>query len=75
LADFTVDLNITSQLMTKYGQEITEKGILIVSESGIYNATDIETVAKSGAKAVLIGESLVKQEDPGSGILELFSFT
>ena len=38
---------------------------IVVSESGISSRTDIERVAKAGAGAVLIGESLVTSDDPG----------
>ena len=40
-------------------------GRIVVSESGISSRPDIERVAKAGAGAVLIGESLVTSDDPG----------
>jgi indole-3-glycerol phosphate synthase len=44
-----------------------------VSESGLHTADDLKIVANAGAKAVLIGESLVKQPDPGQAIAQLFA--
>lgn len=62
LETFSVDLNVTCRLLSQYQQTLTERGILVVSESGLHNAADVQTVAQAGAQAVLIGESLVKDE-------------
>ncbi|QQK76020.1 indole-3-glycerol phosphate synthase TrpC [Salicibibacter cibarius] len=43
----------------------------IVSESGIHNAEDVASVAKAGAKAMLIGERLVSDGDPEKTIPDL----
>jgi indole-3-glycerol phosphate synthase len=72
LETFTVSLDTTRQLIEAREDAIREKGILVVSESGLHTATDLETVAKAGAGAVLIGESLVKPDDPIEGIRALF---
>jgi indole-3-glycerol phosphate synthase len=61
LEDFSVSLNITCELLAQRKQVILEKEILIVSESGIYTFTDVQTVSKAGAKAILVGESLIKE--------------
>jgi indole-3-glycerol phosphate synthase len=45
----------------------------MVSESGLHTTQDLEIVKQAGASAVLIGESLVKQPDPGEAIGRLFS--
>jgi indole-3-glycerol phosphate synthase len=37
---------------------------IFVSESGIHTASDIEIVKKAGADAVLVGEALMKSQDP-----------
>jgi indole-3-glycerol phosphate synthase len=73
LADFSVDLQTTSTLLAARQQQLTDRSILIVSESGIHTAKDLKIVAAAGANAVLIGESLVKQDDPGQGIVDLFA--
>jgi indole-3-glycerol phosphate synthase len=72
LETFTVDLDNTRQLLEARGEQVREKGILIVSESGLHTATDLAKVKQAGANAVLIGESLVKLPDPALGIQKLF---
>jgi indole-3-glycerol phosphate synthase len=71
LADFSVSLETTSQLLASRQTEIQAKGILTVSESGIHTPADLDRVANAGAGAVLIGESLVKQPDPGAALASL----
>ncbi len=44
---------------------------LLVAESGIHTRADVERVAKCGAGAILVGESLVKQGDIGAKVREL----
>jgi indole-3-glycerol phosphate synthase len=75
LEDFSVDLNTTCQLLEARSQIIQERNILVVSESGLHVAADLEKVKTAGAGAVLIGESLMKQPDPGAAISALFSDT
>ena len=73
LEDFSVNLETTCRLLQLRKDRLEEKGILIVSESGLHTAKDLEKVKKAGADAVLIGESLVKQPDPGKAIGLLYS--
>jgi indole-3-glycerol phosphate synthase len=61
LEDFTLDLATTQRLLAKRRNQLNRWGITIVSESGIHTAADLAFVAKAGANAVLVGESLVKQ--------------
>ncbi|MEO0770861.1 MAG: indole-3-glycerol-phosphate synthase TrpC, partial [Cyanobacteria bacterium J06649_4] len=42
--------------------------ILLVGESGIHTPSDVNTVTQAGAKAILVGESLVKHPNPGAAI-------
>ncbi|MEB3232593.1 MAG: indole-3-glycerol phosphate synthase TrpC [Leptolyngbyaceae bacterium] len=72
LEDFTVDLATTQSLLATYGHTCQDRNILVVSESGIHTPADVQTVATAGAKAILVGESLVKQPDPGEAIAQLF---
>ncbi len=55
LRDFSVDLATTARLAADLPQNI-----LVVSESGIFTAEDAAYVASAGAKAVLVGESLLR---------------
>ncbi|MEL6939606.1 MAG: indole-3-glycerol phosphate synthase TrpC [Cyanobacteria bacterium J06598_1] len=68
LEDFTVSLDTTQQVVEKFGEAIAQKQILLVSESGIHTPEDVRSVTQAGAKAILVGESLVKQPDPGAAI-------
>lgn len=72
LEDFSVDLETTCQLLTQRGAQARNRGILVVSESGLHTTAEINLVASAGADAVLIGESLVKQPEPAGAIATLF---
>ena len=72
LTNFKVDLQTTRTLIESRRQELIDRDILIVSESGLHTAADLQIVADAGVNAVLIGESLVKQADPGQAIVDLF---
>lgn len=73
LEDFSVDLQTTCQLLAARGNQLQERGIMVVSESGLHTPVDLNQVASAGATAVLIGESLVKQPKPAEAIAKLFS--
>ncbi|HEY9852726.1 MAG TPA: indole-3-glycerol phosphate synthase TrpC, partial [Leptolyngbyaceae cyanobacterium] len=73
LKDFSVDLQTTCQILAERGQQLQDRNILVVSESGLHTPADIRLVAEVGAGAVLIGESLIKQPDPGKAIESLFA--
>ena len=62
LENFVVDLEQTKILMDRLAPAIKSK-YLWVSESGIYNRQDLDFVQSCGASAVLVGESLIKQEN------------
>lgn len=71
LKDFSVDLNTTCEILAKRGKQVQEQGILVVSESGLHTAADLNRVTQAGARAVLVGESLVKQPDPAHALAVL----
>ncbi|MDJ0675356.1 MAG: indole-3-glycerol phosphate synthase TrpC [Calothrix sp. MO_167.B42] len=73
LEDFSVDLQTTCQILDLRATELAEKGILVVSESGLHNREHLDLVQTAGASAVLIGESLVKQPDRKFAIANLFN--
>ncbi|MGL5944198.1 MAG: indole-3-glycerol phosphate synthase TrpC [Waterburya sp.] len=72
LEDFSVSLQTTSDLLTARQEILQQQDILIVSESGLHTSADLNTVKEAGAKAVLIGESLVKQDDIEQAVANLF---
>jgi indole-3-glycerol phosphate synthase len=73
LENFSVNLQTTCEILRKKGEYLENKGIIVVSESGLHTSTDLQSVKTAGAKGVLIGESLVKQPDPAGAIASLFS--
>ncbi|MEH1820636.1 MAG: indole-3-glycerol phosphate synthase TrpC [Nostoc sp.] len=73
LADFTLDLGTTQQLLAERQQQLQSLDITVVSESGLYTPADLSLVAEAGARAVLIGESLVKQSDVEQAVREILS--
>ncbi|XP_054792946.1 indole-3-glycerol phosphate synthase, chloroplastic-like isoform X2 [Prosopis cineraria] len=73
LETFEVDISNTKKLLEgERGRIIREKDIIVVGESGLFTPNDIAYVQEAGVKAVLVGESIVKQSDPGKGISNLF---
>jgi indole-3-glycerol phosphate synthase len=72
LADFSVDLATSEDLMAARREAIAVQKITLVSESGLHTRADLDRVAQAGAKAVLMGESLVKHADPQAAIVALF---
>lgn len=66
LVDFTVDL-----VTTEYLAPLVPDGVPIVSESGIRTREDVDRVARAGARAVLVGETLMRSAAPAHAIREL----
>ncbi|MBW4609855.1 MAG: indole-3-glycerol phosphate synthase TrpC [Hassallia sp. WJT32-NPBG1] len=72
LENFTVDLATTQQLLAQRQQELQSLDITVVSESGLFTPADLSLVAEAGVRAVLVGESLVKQSDVEQAVRNLF---
>jgi indole-3-glycerol phosphate synthase len=66
LKTFKVDLATTEMLATKIGREK-----ILVAESGIHTRADVERLKKCGARAILVGESLLRGGDIKAKIREL----
>jgi indole-3-glycerol phosphate synthase len=66
LATFELDLGITERLAPKIPGACT-----IVSESGIRTTDDVRRIVEAGVHAALIGESLMRADDPRA-LLESF---
>jgi indole-3-glycerol phosphate synthase len=58
LKTFKTDLAVTKKLATR-----VPRTRLLVSESGISTSADITRLRRTGARAFLVGESLMRQED------------
>ncbi|MED6110779.1 hypothetical protein PIB30_045947 [Stylosanthes scabra] len=73
LETFEVDIANTKKLLEgERGKIVRERNIIMVGESGLFTPNDIAYIQEAGVKAVLVGESIVKQNDPGKGITNLF---
>jgi indole-3-glycerol phosphate synthase len=55
LDTFVVDLATTGRLASR-----VPAGALLVAESGIHTRADVEQIQRAGARAILVGESLMK---------------
>ncbi len=67
LRDFSVTLETTEQL----APPVLESGALLVSESGIFTAADVSRVRRAGAASILVGESLMRQQDVAQATRQL----
>jgi indole-3-glycerol phosphate synthase len=66
LSDFSVDL-----VTTEYLAPLVPEDAILVSESGFVTRGDVERVERAGARAVLVGETLMRSDDPAGTIREL----
>lgn len=71
LKTFTVDLNTTVSLAGRVADRIRSGEILFVAESGIHSRADVEQLTACGAKAILVGESLMREADIAAKAREL----
>ena len=67
LRTFKTDLGTTLRMA-----ELVEDRQVLVSESGIHAKADIDKLAEAGVRAVLVGESLMRSDDIGAKVRELF---
>lgn len=58
LRSFVVDLAVTERLAVDLPADV-----LLVTESGVFTADDAHRMARAGARAMLVGESLMRQPD------------
>jgi indole-3-glycerol phosphate synthase len=70
LRDFSVSLATTERLAAKLKRGMCGK-YTVVAESGIHVRADVERVAKAGANAILVGESLMRSGDIAGKVGEL----
>jgi indole-3-glycerol phosphate synthase len=73
LQTFTTDLATTQSLIAHRQTELLAKDMLIVSESGLHDPEDVQTVVEAGARVILVGEALIKHPEPGAAIASLLS--
>ncbi|MDB5493753.1 MAG: indole-3-glycerol-phosphate synthase, partial [Phenylobacterium sp.] len=68
LRTFVTDLAVTERLATR-----APRGALLVTESGIFSAADAARLERAGAKAMLVGESLMRQADVAAATRSLLA--
>ena len=66
LRTFETDLAVTERLAPR-----ASPGTLLVAESGIAGPEDVLRLEKAGARAFLVGESLMREPDPGEALARL----
>lgn len=72
LSDFSVSLRNTEKLLEELEKLDKRRDFYVISESGIKEKSDIDYLRSLGVNGVLIGEALMKENDPVSKIGELF---
>lgn len=68
LNDFSVDL-----LTTEYLAPLVPDEMVVVSESGIASRQDVARIKAAGATVVLVGEALMRANDPAAAIQALLT--
>jgi indole-3-glycerol phosphate synthase len=66
LRDLSVDVGRTERLL-----ELMPPGTLVVSESGISEASQLDALGRQGVDAVLVGEALMRSPDPETALASL----
>jgi len=66
LKTFKVDLAVSERLAAKLVGRA-----LLVAESGIHTRGEVERLERCGAQAILVGESLMREQDMGAKVREL----
>jgi indole-3-glycerol phosphate synthase len=66
LRTFDTDLGVTERLARR-----VPPGVVLVSESGIATNEDVRRLEAAGAHAFLVGESLMREADPGLALRRL----
>jgi len=66
LKTMRMDMSLTERIATRL-----PPGLVVVAESGIRTAADVERLGAAGAHAVLVGEHLMRAPSPGEALREL----
>lgn len=68
LHTFETDLGVSYRLA-----KLLPEGVLLVTESGIHDAQDVQAMLAKGIFGFLIGETFMRAPNPGSKLQELFA--
>ena len=66
LRTFTIDMSLTETIAKRLPADV-----ILVAESGIKTAADVQRLGDAGAHAVLVGEQLMRAPSPGEALLAL----
>jgi indole-3-glycerol phosphate synthase len=67
LRTFVVDLATTERIAS----QLADSNVVLVAESGISSAEDVDRLERAGAAGFLVGELLMRQPDPGEALRTL----
>ena len=67
LHTFEVSLNNTFELLSAIPEDR-----LVITESGIHTTGDVKAMFDKNINAFLVGEAFMRQDDPGTGLKQLF---
>jgi indole-3-glycerol phosphate synthase len=70
LRTFAVDLALTERL-----RKVIPASVVVVAESGIRTPDDARRVYEAGANAILVGEALMRADNPAGRIRELMAWS
>jgi len=68
LKTFEVSLDTTLGMMAQVPVDR-----LLITESGIATAADVQKMRSAGVQAFLVGEAFMRAEEPGQALAELFA--
>ena len=66
LRSFHTDLAVTERLAPRAAGRA-----VVVAESGIFGNADVQRLARAGARGYLVGEALMREDDPGLALRKL----
>jgi indole-3-glycerol phosphate synthase len=73
LATFTVDLTTTQTVLADRIDVLRNRGIAVISESGLSDRSQLNRVISWGVDAVLVGEALINQTDIERAVYRLMT--
>jgi indole-3-glycerol phosphate synthase len=71
LRTFKVDLATTERLAGRIRRSVGSDDVVLVAESGVHGHVDVQRLAACGARAVLVGEWLMRERDIAGKTREL----
>jgi len=72
LRTFEVNLKTTLDLLPRISSTENGVGRIVVTESGILNAADVELMRTNRVNAFLVGEAFMRADDPGAELAKVF---